>query len=291
MRVGILYNPISGRGGGAIQARKLESALIGSGHLVSLRESRAVNPTEEFAQYLSSIEALVLIGGDGTLRPLLPELARTSVPVYMWPGGNESLFAREFNMTPSVSKLLRALETRKCVRAGYGLVNNAPFFLMTSIGLDSQIVRRVCENRSGPVGRRGYVWPIIKAIASFRGPTLTVTVDGREVLRQVPGYLIIGNSNRYAGNLMPIPEAHWASGHLSCRYFPYKNVMSYCTWIWRYFLGTSIPVLGSQLFQGARFDVEVGDPNYPVQADGDLIGFGSFCVTRAEGTISVLSDL
>ncbi len=95
-------------------------------------------------------EALVVLGGDGTLNEAANGLAGTSTALAALPGGSTNVFARTIGMSPKTTKaapqLAAALERgNDCLRTfGLGTVNGERHFLFhLGVGYDAAVVAQV----------------------------------------------------------------------------------------------------------------------------------------------------
>lgn len=290
--VGILYNPISGAGRSRALAETASAALTAAGFLVHMFETRDVLTRENPLEFFGSINFLVLSGGDGTLMAVLPYLTKLALPVYMLPGGNESLFAREFGMQADPASLIKALSKGDVVPASIGHINDKPFFTMVSLGLDSEVIESIDNSRKGPIGHWGYVLPTLKAIFGHEPPVVSLTVDGEVVVSNEGGFLIIANTKGYARRLPLVPEATSEDDALRGRFFPYSGVWGFLGLVLKLLLGRhASSIKGARFFSGKRFEVATsGADGYPVQADGEFMGKTPVVVRSGEGQILVLKS-
>lgn len=284
MKILLYYNPISGQGRSLRAATKLKPFLELEGYSVVMRNSK---DTQGLESLVKDIDALVVLGGDGTLMYLIPVLQATGTPVYKLPMGVESLFSKEFKMSSEPKRVLQALKSGSASARLPGTVNGQQFFTMVSLGLDSAVVEKVAAVRSSPIGRFGYVWPTIKSLLLHQAPVITLRVDGREVIREQPGFLIIANTSQYALGLKYTPEANSEDQNLVARFFPYKSVFKSFLWSMDALLRTNRP---SHLpfFSGQHFEVETMRP-YPVQADGEYMGITPVSVSVSKEPIQVIT--
>ena len=114
MKVLLYFNPISGGGRGAKIAELLRAKLESSGLSVVVERSAPRYDPAQLESTLRSFDRLIVVGGDGTMRPLLPGLAATGVPVTMVPAGNESLFCRRFGMSSDPDTLVAVAIPKIC---------------------------------------------------------------------------------------------------------------------------------------------------------------------------------
>lgn len=270
----IVFNPISSAGNSLSQAAKYHESLVSQGLTVKMYESeKKMRRYRRIATDIVDSDLVVVIGGDGTVRKLLRSLSRTQKPLYVVPGGNESLFSRLYNMTANADDLLQAINLAKCQEQYFGLISGdgihgkKPFYNMASMGLDSLTVKRIGK-RIGPLNDKIYAWQGIAALASLHHPVVSICVDGRTVINRESGYVIVANSSAYAKNLMLVPAASPTTNNLVVGFLPGSNR--------KHELIKALKILQHkpanlplQYFTGANISLTVHEPDYPLQVDGD----------------------
>lgn len=272
-RVGLLFNPISGAG----RSRKIASALAATlrerGYEAILQESRATYDQAALREFLGSLDALLVVGGDGTIRALLEALGTTGTPVYLVPAGNESLFARHFGMTRSPHDILAALAAGRISEATIAQINDSFYFSMASLGFDSLVVGKIARHRRGPIGHIGYVKPTLQSIVGFKAPQLKVLVDGKPLIDGEAGFVIAANTDKYARNLGLVPEACGTKELVHVRFFPYRSLSSYLPWLWNLAVGKPVSLKNTVYRAGQQCSIMTAEgSSWPIQADGDYIG-------------------
>jgi len=286
--VAIIFNPIAGKGKSFQIAKRVAKQLEHLGVRTGIHECAPLFERDDMLEFLQPFKAVVIAGGDGTLLKMLPLLLAANKPVYMLPTGNESLFARHFAMDESAETLAKRLTEARTTSCFIPVVNQVPFFTMVSVGFDSRVVYRVCNERSGPVGDLGYVLPTLKELFVHRAPELSLRVDGRQVLEKRRGFLIIGNTSEYALGTRFVPEASAQVCALHARFIPYSSSLGFIATALKALLG-DIRLQGTTaLYSGSQFEVTLTDSQYPIQADGEFIGDGSFVVESTDSSLFVL---
>lgn len=268
MRIVCLYNPISGAGNGQQIAERLVAEFLKLGIAATAVNSRQF-VYESITQ--SSDEYVVVVGGDGTLRDQIEGLTRSALPVIFYPAGNESLFAKAFPCPRSPESFARAVGRGTARTIFPGRVGNSFFTTMISVGFDAEVVRYASEGRSKPLGNRGYLSPILRALRNYRSPELSIQVDGREVVTRTRGWAIVARSPFYAAGLTPVPEADFTKPELVGRFYPYCSQFFWLRW--------AFAAIGIKQFVPSTFitfrgsDVAISASGVaPVQMDGDYFG-------------------
>lgn len=270
----VIFNPISSAGNSISLADGFEKSLTNHGITVKVSESeKKMRRYRRMATDIIESDLVVVVGGDGTVRKLLRALSRAQTPLYVVPGGNESLIARSYNMSANVDDLLRAITYGKCQEQYFGLISGngiqgkKPFFIMASMGLDSLTVKRIGK-RTGPLNDTIYAWQGIAALVSLHHPTVTITVDGRITVNRESGYVIVANSSAYAKNLMLAPAASPATNKLVVGFLPgsqRKHELIKAVKILQH-KPANLPL---QYFTGENIALTLHEMDYPLQVDGD----------------------
>ncbi|MEY2567526.1 MAG: hypothetical protein QOE35_2055 [Actinomycetota bacterium] len=97
------------------------------------------------------MDAVVVLGGDGTLNEAANGLAGSSTALGVLPGGSTNVFARTIAMTndpiEATGELLGAMARGSRRRIGLGMVNGRYFLFHVGLGFDAAVVQQV-EKRS-----------------------------------------------------------------------------------------------------------------------------------------------
>lgn len=270
----IIYNPISSAGNTGSLALKLETVLASHGKNVEVCPSeKKMKGYMRIEDKIAASELVIVVGGDGTIRKLLGLIDKTSTPVYAIPGGNESLFARSYAMSADADDLLQAIAAGICVRQFYGLISGKgirgekPFFHMASMGLDSLTVKNIGK-RKGPLNDSIYLWHGLKALCALHHPTVSVSVDGQQVIDHGSGYIIVANTSAYAKNLQLVPSANPSKSELVVGFLPGAQPQHELVKAMR-ILQRKPANLPMQYFSGKHIACTLHDKAYPLQVDGD----------------------
>lgn len=256
MKLVVVFNPVSGRGRGPGLARRLSAELgeSGDGHEIELVE---VGPASERRDLIAVLEGrgepdrstprrtpadgLIVIGGDGTVHSCALAAARTGTPLYHYPTGTENLFAREFGMDrrlvtvrSAIDNLMRhELAGRPMPRIDLARCNGRSFLLMASVGIDANIVHRLCRKRTGRISHLSYLPHIAAELVRPWSRPLTVTVDGVRAVDRRKGMVVVANSRQYAMRVDPARRADMADGKLDVVFFPASHWLLLAMWLLR----------------------------------------------------------
>lgn len=218
----IQRNPTSGSGRKQRVLLELIAALKSRHYGVRLFSSRS-----QLDRFMSDsrlerrVRCLVAAGGDGTVSSLFSRHPEHAIAVL--PMGTENLVARHLQMPcdgRAVADVIRKGHIRRFDTAAAG---NGRFLLMASAGIDAEIVRQLQAVRSGHIRHWTYLRPILRTVACYRLPRITVT--DRDTGRTVTGsHVIVSNFREYGLNLKLNPDADPTDGQLDVCVFQGRSL-------------------------------------------------------------------
>lgn len=258
MRIVLLTNAASGKGGSHALASGAADALARAGH-----EVERVALARGWEAKLGDAALLIACGGDGTASACASVLsgglagglvgglvggqagghvrgptngAARATALYHLPRGTENLFAREFGMRPDIDRLLEAVGQWRVERVDVGTWNGGDgaaggFVLMCSVGFDADVLVALAARRRGPISHGSYVRPVIECLLRPTIRTLTIEVDGRTVVDGVMGNAVVSNCGRYALGIDPSRDASMTDGQLDLFFSPSASSARTIVWM------------------------------------------------------------
>lgn len=297
-RILIVANPNSGGGKAGRLLPLARAALMARGYEVSVFESTGPDQIRARVENLDEkLHALVILGGDGTVREVVQAGPGPDLPLAILPTGSANVLATELRLPKKPdgladmvhrgrTRLVDSGRARALVPEGQAW---QAFLLMAGSGLDARIVQRIDESRAGgTLGKMRYVRPTLSIVfgEKYRGQYL-VFDDGR---REGPfAQLIISNVTAYGG-IWKLPGAgRMDDGLFDCIGLRARGPLG---WFRHAILGTlNLLRIGPKVFHARIRHVRVeadGPEPCPYQLDGDPGGMGPFEVEVLPGTIRLL---
>jgi diacylglycerol kinase family enzyme len=129
------------------------------------RLTTAAGEATAIARAVDDVDAVYVLGGDGTYNEVLNGIA-VDVPLGFLPGGGTSVLARALGLPRDPVQAARRVAGGGTRRIGLGRVNGRRFGFAAGLGLDAELVRRVDELGRSPDGRRPGDVAFVKAAAS-----------------------------------------------------------------------------------------------------------------------------
>lgn len=229
----IVVNPKSGGGLAGELVPYLRRELERLAFPVELYQSAAAGQIAERVRRIGEpLAALVVVGGDGTVREVLKGGPDSALPLAVLPAGTANVLASERGFPKAPRQTARMVDQGRSHLVDTGIVRHGesnesePFLLFVGAGLDAQIVSDVHAKRKGDtLGMFRYVAPVLRGFMSYRpGQHWFVLEDGR---RHGPfEQLIVSNVGSYGG-LWKLPRGiRMNDGLLDCLGFRAKGALA-----------------------------------------------------------------
>jgi diacylglycerol kinase (ATP) len=273
MRVLVLYNPISGRGKACNMAVEIAQRFLLSPCDVELIQTQVGDPQKWLTPKLAfKPDAVVVVGGDGTLRQVASVLVGKTIPVFHAGSGTENLFAKSMNTNNATPEsVANAVVNGERIEIDTATANGEFLLLMASVGFDAAVVTDLANNRARSITHLSYIMPCLRQLLKWNTPEVSIVVDGEEVVQKKIGWVVIANSKQYARGLNPARNANITDGKLDIVFLPLKGRLSLLKWIRLMLRGTHLHHPDVVYTTGCEVEVRSTQPA-PWQLDGDGIG-------------------
>src|SRR5665213_342779 len=200
-RVMVFANPIAGRGRGERMAGQIETRLREDGYDVQVIFAKAAEVPEE--QIKTPCRAMIVIGGDGTIRSTLQRVIEADAlhPVIPVPLGTANMMAKylgvHFNEADLAPRISAAVKSPRVKMLDAGRANGTLFIQVAGVGFDAHLVKHLNKRRRGPITPFSYTIPSLLAFRDYKPEPISVRCDGVEVFSEQPGFAFVGNLSQY----------------------------------------------------------------------------------------------
>ncbi len=256
-------------------------------------------PGQAQAALEQGVDLIVAAGGDGTVRAVCEEAARTGVAVGILPHGTGNLLARNLGLPLNIRDALDvafggqdkaidlatfrantvlddpAGETISDPDADNGkpVGTDTCFLVMAGLGMDAEIMTGVDDVLKEKVGWFAYFVSGIKA-ARYPAMKVAISVDDGEFRKFKARTVVVGNVGFLQGGIPLLPDAQIDDGQLDVVVLAPKRFIGW--------LAIIVRVLGRQRRTNERLDRLAGqkvviraEKPMPMQLDGDPVGSGT----------------
>lgn len=219
-----VINERAGNGKGRRVWAKLEPVLqarrIPYRYALTSSAAQAQRSVQE-AMTAEKLQAVAVIGGDGTIHSIVPLLAASGVALAVIPAGSGNDTARGFGIPRQPLAALDVALSGRCRDIDLIDVGGEPTLTALAVGFDAEIAEAVNRNwykkwcnRLG-IGRLAYIIGLLQTLVRYQPAQLQIEIDGEPARTFDQAWLVaITNVTSYGGGLKICPQASADDGLL-----------------------------------------------------------------------------
>ncbi len=166
--------------------------------LVAVETFEDIQRLSHQAAASGDVDAIVAVGGDGTIRAAASALIGTELPLGVIALGTANVLAHEVGLPRSPAVIAGMLMRGPTTTVSCGSLDGEPFLLMASAGFDAEVLRRLSPSLKRTFGKLAYAGPILAELAR-RPRAFEALIDGRP---RTCTWLIAANARHYAGSFV-----------------------------------------------------------------------------------------
>jgi len=204
-RAALLYNPRAGQGRGGRALARVGVELRRGWALEEL-PSDGPRRLRELARdaVARRLDAVFVLGGDGTLRLAASELVGSPTALGALPGGTTNVVAGALGLPADPVRAARALASAVTRQLDVGRAGDGVFLMQVSGGLDARVMAAVDPRWKRRLGKLAIVWTGLRVLVRYRFPPFALEVDGAPAA--ATGFVAV-NLPQYAGRFEIVPGA------------------------------------------------------------------------------------
>jgi YegS/Rv2252/BmrU family lipid kinase len=225
------------------------------------------------------LDAVFVVGGDGTINEVINGLAESPVALGVLPGGTGNVWAKELGL-PTRSPLHRlplldsveALVMGSTRRIDLGKANGRYFLQWTGLGLDAEVTYAMepRTRRQRRLGALAYIVAGFTAAASMAGIRTRICIDDELIYRRCI-LIVISNSQLYGGIVRVATDARLDDGLLDVNVFSGSGFGSVMRTAAGIITGLHVRDSRHSFFPARRIQVETDKP-MELHVDGEPSG-------------------
>lgn len=215
MRVRALINPEAASGKPLRLLPRIQDLFSRSPHVFDWHVTHSPADMRELITGAASdgIDAILLVGGDGTSHEALPAIDQVKLPFSILPCGRGNDFARN----TGISLDMRNHPLMQADPAVYPVdlptVNNKPYGSIACLGFDAVVNRLARDGRGFFSGTPGYIICVMRALGSFKPFEVEIRINGDTWSGRVM-IVAVANGPYYGGGMKIAPHADITDGIL-----------------------------------------------------------------------------
>jgi len=238
MRLIILFNPKAGRGKAPQVLREALEVMRRQGVELEVQESRDAQHLMALARQAAAEkpDAIVSLGGDGTLHYVMNGIMGSEIPLGVIPCGSGNDLAKGLGIPTQARAAAETLCAGNIRRVDLGQVGNTFYGCIAGAGFDSVVTQYANERVRRLGGAWAYAWSILRCLRSYRPTPLRVVSDTQQFSGEVI-FAVVGNNVSYGGGIHLTPRAKLDDGLLDVCIVPYIGKLELLRWVPRAYRG------------------------------------------------------
>jgi len=158
-------------------------------------------------------EAVIAVGGDGTVNEVVNGISGTQAKLGILPIGSGNDYAKMIGLSKNLKKDLKVLRKGTTRMVDAGKVNNKYFFINAfGAGFDGEV--STCARKYLKLSHSffGYLITVLKTLMTYRFRKATITIDGTIVTDKKIFLVACGIGSTYGGGFQIAPRARIDDG-------------------------------------------------------------------------------
>ncbi len=211
--IAFIINPISGTQNKKKLPKQIQQLLDQEQWLPNIafteRAGHATELTQQFARM--GFDAVVAVGGDGTVNEVARGLRDTETAMGILPMGSGNGFARHLGIPVQTTRAIEMLNHCEPIRADYGLANGRLFVSTCGTGFDALIANQFAGSTKR--GFKTYFENIVKDVLTYKAQTYHLIGEGIDVTHKA--FLItFANASQWGYEAYIAPKASIQDGKM-----------------------------------------------------------------------------
>ena len=154
-------------------------------------------------------DAIIAIGGDGTVNEIARALVHTNVPLGVIPCGSGNGLARHLRIPMDPVGAINVINDFQVECLDYGIINEVPFFCTCGVGFDAFVSSKFANSE-----KRGVLTYLENALiegVKYKPDTYEIKIDG-EASKYKAFLIACANASHYGNNAYIAPHASMSDG-------------------------------------------------------------------------------
>ena len=272
MKILVITNPLAGGGKTLRLLPRIKQWLSATAHEFSfITPPSAEEMRLEIVKAADKgIEALLLIGGDGTVHQALRAIAETNLPFGYLPCGRGNDFARNIGVPSKLKKSCSLLSRPSFHEVDLPRINHLPFVAVAYVGFAAEVNRLANDGRGYFGGTLGYIVCVLKTLKTFKPFEVEITIDDHTWRERVM-MVSVANAPFYGGGMKIAPDANMNDGVFDICIVQEISKLELLQQFPKVFKGTHILHPKVLMKTGKKVRI-VSDEKRDVFADGEYVG-------------------
>ncbi len=275
VKIEILANPFSGAQNGPTRAGDVAGHLARRGHQCKVVVATSREAATEWASQVGDVDRIAVVGGDGSLAPVVEGLTTPCPPLALCPLGTGNMLGKELKIPTRAAALADMIENGRVQEMDTGILSSnhgkarRRSCILWGFGLDAELMKRMEEKRQGPLHKAQYLPLLGNILKKWKPVPQRVVADGEDLGEFDFGF--VSGTHTYATPLLKLAPCAYDDGFWELYLIPKFTLASGTLAALGAASGKIDHIHGLVRRKVKKVQV-IGRHPAPVQTDGDYIG-------------------
>lgn len=229
-----------------------------------------------------TVQAVVAVGGDGTVHEVGQELIGKGIPLGVVPAGSGNDFARALGISTNIKKALERIISLNPYPMDVGQINQKFFVNGAGIGFDGAVAKRTNTSKGKrwlnqwKLGQFAYTISALRLLSTFRPIDMSLIIDGKDYFFSNVWLVAVTNIPFYGGGMKVCPHAIHDDGILDICIVRNLSRIQFLKCLGKVFRGEHVYESGVMLMRAESITIDSKEI-LPVHTDGE--SYPSFPIT------------
>lgn len=194
------------------KSTKIKAGLSRFGNPVKLYKTQYKGHAKDLVREILTrpCEAIIAVGGDGTINEVITAMGENQIPVGIIPSGTANVFANEYGIPLSIEGACQRILKKEPREHPVGQCNSSYFSLFCGIGFDAAVIQHADRTLKQKLGALSYGISALWILLMKRHKAFDAKVNG-EFVSGIQAVLVMSGSY-YGGNYILV-EPEWVNAH------------------------------------------------------------------------------
>ncbi len=182
-------------------------------------------------------DAILVVGGDGTINEIGSELVNTNIALGIVPMGSGNGLARYLDIPMEIEASIKRFSKFSIKQIDVGVINNLFFFNSLGFGIDAVVSKKFSESKNR--GLKEYIRIAAPQIANPTKVNIDVEINGKHRKCEAVFFSIM-NIDQFGNGFIVAPGANAEDGILDIVIIKKMPITHIGQWLWKSFKGQPI---------------------------------------------------
>ena len=284
----LIFNPAAGNGHSGKVCEKVQERLRALGKPFTVLATERPGHAEELARKASSqnAEAVLCIGGDGTVSETVRGMLGSGVPLGIIPAGTGNDFIKTLSIPQDPMAALEVALTGEPRKTDAGVINGKAFANECGTGFDVTVLDYAEKAKKIVKGILPYLYGVICTILHYKPVRVTYSMDDGEEKTEDVLVIGAGNGRIIGGGICICPEAVPDDGNLDIMIVKDVKKSRLPGYLVKLLRGQIMTIPEAVHFKAKH--VKLRCPGMRMNIDGEIIRMDEADITLSPGGLTVI---